>query len=272
MTDQAGQARVDGRRARGERTRLNVLEALLALVEEGQLRPTAQEVAERAGVALRTVYHHFEDVEALRRMAFELQVSRNREALRPIDTSLPLDERCRLVAHQLRRFHEAISPIRRAVMMEERSSQTMADVLRRARAMRRQFVEQAFVDDTERRDVATRRAVLDALDVSTSWQSWYYLRASLGRGAQAAERVLAFELERMLGTGVTRMSGRSTSLRAMPDDEGAQDSGGRAERGGAFGAGMGEEAESAQSEEGVTRTIVSGRDRRRRTGRSRPSR
>jgi len=49
----------DGRRARGERTRVRVLEALVALAEEGQVRPGAQQVADRAGVALRTVYHTF---------------------------------------------------------------------------------------------------------------------------------------------------------------------------------------------------------------------
>ncbi len=267
MTDQAAPARIDGRRARGERTRLNVLEALLALVEEGQLRPTAQEVAERAGVALRTVYHHFEDVEALRRLAFELQVQRNREALRPVDTSLRTAERCRQVAHQLRRFHEAISPIRRAVMLEERSSQSMADVLRRARSMRRHFVEHAFSRETDRLDVAARRAVLDALDVTTSWQSWYYLRASLGRGAQVAERVLAFEIEQLLSSSGSAARG---GLRSVEAEE-ARSEGGRGERAGLGVATSGEESELAEADEGVTRTIVA--SRRRRTGsRSRPAR
>jgi TetR/AcrR family transcriptional regulator of autoinduction and epiphytic fitness len=266
MTDQVAQARIDGRRARGERTRLNVLEALLALVEEGQLRPTAQEVAERAGVALRTVYHHFEDVEALRRLAFDLQVGRNREALRPVDTSQPVAERCRQVAHQLRRFHEAISPIRRAVMLEERSSQQMADVLRRARAMRRQFVEQAFVPETEGLEVAERRAVLDALDVTTSWQSWYYLRASLGRGAQVAERVLAFQLEQLLvGAGEAVDLGQVGEGRAME----------MGEEGRGFAAGTEAEGERAAAAEGAevsTRTMVGQRDRRRRGTRSGPGR
>lgn len=271
MTDQASHPRIDGRRARGERTRLNVLEALLALVEEGQLRPTAQEVAERAGVALRTVYHHFDDVEALRRLAFDLQVGRNREALRPVDPSLPIAERCHQVAHQLRRFHEAISPIRRAVMLEERSSQAMADVLRRARAMRRQFVEQAFAAETERNDVAMRRAMLDSLDVTTSWQSWYYLRASLGRGAQVAERVLGFELERLL-TGSRAAAGTVSGTRRNL----ALEETGRGSFAGDLGGEPGEDGTAGEAEEGSTKTILGSsgtRDRRRRSSsRSRPSR
>jgi len=270
MTDQGTHSRIDGRRARGERTRLNVLEALLSLVEDAQLRPTAQEVAERAGVALRTVYHHFEDVEALRRQAFELQVGRNREALRPLDPTLPLEERCRQVAHQLRRFHESISPIRRAVLLEERSSSAMADVLRRARTLRRQFVESAFAADLEPDDVAARRAVLDALDVTTSWQSWYYLRASLGRGVAAAERTLAYELERLLGSALRQMAGtagRAEAVlgRAEGEDEALEP---RYAEGGGEGRAEGEEA-------AATRTLAPARterSRRRSGSRPRPSR
>lgn len=271
MTDQTHE-RIDGRRARGERTRLNVLEALLALVEEGQLRPTAQEVAERAGVALRTVYHHFEDVEALRRLAFDLQVGRNREALRPVDTGLDCAERCRIVAHQLRRFHEAISPIRRAVLLEERSSPAMADVLRRARALRRQFVEQAFGPEVEPLDVPARRALFDALDVTTSWQSWYYLRASLGRGAQLAERVLAFQLEQLLGSGgdVEETISELELESDGPEGGGNQRSAGEPRQGGEARG----EAAGGEQEEPSARTLTAARDRRRRTpsSRSRPAR
>jgi AcrR family transcriptional regulator len=56
---------VDGRTARGQRTRSSVVDALLALQEEGDLSPTAQQVAARAGVALRTVFGHFSDMETL---------------------------------------------------------------------------------------------------------------------------------------------------------------------------------------------------------------
>ena len=40
----------DGRVLRGERNRQAIVDALLALYEEGVLRPSANEVAERAGV------------------------------------------------------------------------------------------------------------------------------------------------------------------------------------------------------------------------------
>ena len=61
-----GEERVmDGRERRSERTRKKIMEAMLALVEEGNLVPTAPEVSERAGVGLRTVFRHFDDKEGL---------------------------------------------------------------------------------------------------------------------------------------------------------------------------------------------------------------
>jgi TetR/AcrR family transcriptional regulator of autoinduction and epiphytic fitness len=201
-------AETDGRRLRGERTRLRVLEALLDLVAEGELRPTAQQVATRAGVALRTVYHHFEDVEALRRMAFDLQVGRHNELLQDIDPSLDTAERVQVLARQLRKLFEIIGPIRRATMFDEHSSAEMADGLRRSRAIRRQHVEHTFSAEIARQG-SDGKVLLDALDVATSWPTWFYLRNSLNRGPAASERVLALLLGSSLGARASAGSTRS---------------------------------------------------------------
>src|SRR3954452_14599170 len=64
-TERTGDVVIDGRAARSQRTREAVVEALLALLRDGNPRPTAKEIAERAGVSLRSVYVHFDDVEDL---------------------------------------------------------------------------------------------------------------------------------------------------------------------------------------------------------------
>jgi AcrR family transcriptional regulator len=61
------------------RTRSAVIDALLALYEEGDLNPTAVRVAGRAGVALRTVYGHFADLESLYAEASERELARTLE-------------------------------------------------------------------------------------------------------------------------------------------------------------------------------------------------
>jgi AcrR family transcriptional regulator len=55
----------DGRRLRSERSRQAIIDAMLNLIEEGILVPTAQQVSERAGVGIRSVFRHFTDMESL---------------------------------------------------------------------------------------------------------------------------------------------------------------------------------------------------------------
>src|SRR6266542_3616203 len=47
---------VDGRTARAVRTRRAVVDALLELLAEGDLRPSGERIAERAGVSLRALW------------------------------------------------------------------------------------------------------------------------------------------------------------------------------------------------------------------------
>jgi AcrR family transcriptional regulator len=55
----------DGRLLRSERSRQQIIDATRDLVNEGVLVPTAQNVADRAGVGIRTVFRHFADMESL---------------------------------------------------------------------------------------------------------------------------------------------------------------------------------------------------------------
>lgn len=55
----------DGRVQRSERSREAIVQAMLELIGAGILSPTAQQVAERADVGVRTVFRHFNDMETL---------------------------------------------------------------------------------------------------------------------------------------------------------------------------------------------------------------
>lgn len=55
----------DGRVQRSERSREAIVQAMLNLIAEGTPSPTAQQVAERADVGVRTVFRHFSDMDTL---------------------------------------------------------------------------------------------------------------------------------------------------------------------------------------------------------------
>ena len=55
----------DGRKLRSEDSKRRIVAAMLELVREGRIAPTAEEVARRAQVGLRTIFRRFKDMESL---------------------------------------------------------------------------------------------------------------------------------------------------------------------------------------------------------------
>lgn len=55
----------DGRRLRSLASRDRIIEAVIALIDEDILPPSAENIAERAGVGLRSVFRHFGDMDSL---------------------------------------------------------------------------------------------------------------------------------------------------------------------------------------------------------------
>jgi AcrR family transcriptional regulator len=66
-TDLGRQSRlpVDGRHRRSAQSRQRILDALMALLADGETRPSADQLAERAGVGRRTVFRLFSDMESI---------------------------------------------------------------------------------------------------------------------------------------------------------------------------------------------------------------
>src|SRR4051812_9962331 len=116
----------DGRTVRAERTRQALVEALLGLLDEGQPRPTAAEIAGRAGVSERSVFQHFPDREALLEAVAREQYQRVVPTLVPVDSSLPLAERIEQFVQQRSRLYERIGGGRRARLLIEHEATSVA--------------------------------------------------------------------------------------------------------------------------------------------------
>src|SRR3954451_10680220 len=96
MLDSADVTPLDGRVARSHRTRAAIVDALVALLEEGAVQPTVEEIAVRAGVAPRTVFQHYADREALFAAVTERREAQLAVLLAPLDVDCPLA--CRIDA------------------------------------------------------------------------------------------------------------------------------------------------------------------------------
>jgi TetR/AcrR family transcriptional regulator of autoinduction and epiphytic fitness len=62
---------VDGRRARRQRSRTAVIDAVFSLVQDGKVPPTVDEVAARAGVSVSSIFRNFDGLADLQRQALE---------------------------------------------------------------------------------------------------------------------------------------------------------------------------------------------------------
>ncbi len=71
VTIQNADVRVDGRTLRRTRNRTAVISALLEIIREGNLRPGASEIADRAGVSHRSIFRYFDDLDDLVRTAID---------------------------------------------------------------------------------------------------------------------------------------------------------------------------------------------------------
>ena len=184
----------DGRVARGIRARESIAEALIYLLEHGVERPTARQVAERAGVSLRLVFHHFEDMESVLQSAVAIQVERHWKKLDAVGPEGDLAKRVRETVRRRAQLFEAIAPVRRAAGLAADRSPTLARQLETSRRMLRSQLRHTFSGELTAcesgRSAAKGRELLDALEVSTSFETWDHLRRQSGRSVTAARQVV----------------------------------------------------------------------------------
>jgi TetR/AcrR family transcriptional regulator of autoinduction and epiphytic fitness len=197
----------DGRVRRGAENRTALVEALVSLYEEGELAPTAAQIAERAGVAVRSVYGHFGDVETLAAEVSERQWHVHRRLMDAEPISGALRDRIEALVVRRATLFEAVAPVRRAALLHAHRSETIAANLRRLAQRLRAQVAETFAPelDTVRRARPASRAneLLDAADLLLAWESWERLRTQQGCTPARARRVLATALIRLFDTEPT---------------------------------------------------------------------
>jgi TetR/AcrR family transcriptional regulator, regulator of autoinduction and epiphytic fitness len=193
---QSSVERVDGRAQRAVRTRSAIIDATLQLLERGQLQPTAQEIAQRARVSIRAVFHHFGDMDRLLRAAVDLHLSRHPfDALPQLLVEGTLEERVVAFANRRAATFERILPVHRAVLLKECVDERVAKRMKRARAGAKYEVRKAFEPElTESADDTLREALMAA----SSWCQWEALRMRAGLPFVRARAVLEYTLRSLL--------------------------------------------------------------------------
>jgi AcrR family transcriptional regulator len=176
----------DGRRQRRARNRDAVVDALLAIVAGGDLAPSAETVAERAGLSTRSLFRYFDDVDDLCRAAIARQHERVATLLaRPVDAGGDVAGRARdAVTHRVELF-DAMGDVGRLARLRAPFQPLIADQLASVRRLLRQRMASALALES-----GGASAALDAADVLCSFEAYRLLREDLGRSRDEAIDVM----------------------------------------------------------------------------------
>jgi TetR/AcrR family transcriptional regulator of autoinduction and epiphytic fitness len=190
---------VDGRHARSQRARAAMINALIEVLEEGYINPSAQQIAERAGVSLRLVFHHFRDMESLYTEMFGVVFkARILPHLRFPSGEGPFTERITAFVEQRSRLFEAIGPIRRAGEWQEPLSPTLAQQFTEGRTANAAEAITTFTTEIEALPEEVRPTVTHAVVMATSFAAWDMMRRHQKISVDEAKKVLDETLRRLL--------------------------------------------------------------------------
>ena len=184
---------IDGRRRRGQDNRARIVTAMLEIIHGGDLSPSAEQVASRADVGLRTVFRHFQDMDSLYR---EMSVVIEGELRAVVDRPFRSDDwRERVVELIYRRSEvfERIGPFKRASdAFRHRSKFLEGDGARLTAALREILVRELPAD------VAADGPKLEILDLLLSYETWARLRRDQDLSLKRAHQALDIAVRRLI--------------------------------------------------------------------------
>jgi TetR/AcrR family transcriptional regulator, regulator of autoinduction and epiphytic fitness len=180
---------LDGRTLRAERTRRAIVAAHMDLMCEGDLQPTGERIARRAGVSLRALWRNFSDLESLFAASGRKSWEMRNEVYQPVPVSLPLAERIDAFCRQRVTILELIAPASRAAQIRIPFSAE----LKRSRGVHNEAVRDE-IETLFAEELATfgseRAEVVLALLTATTWPAWMSLRDDFGRDEAAGLRTM----------------------------------------------------------------------------------
>lgn len=185
--------RVDGRRERSRSSHKRIVAAMMDLIEGGDLMPSAARVAEEAGVGLRTVFRHFDDMDSLYR-----EISRTvAERIWPTITA-PYDSadwraNIRDLTRRRARVFEMMLPFRLAANVKRFQSPYLMGQYAQVVTMERDLVLRLLPED-----VTADLYRVEALIATLSFQNWRAIRQDQGLSVEDAGAVVAHMIEALI--------------------------------------------------------------------------
>jgi TetR/AcrR family transcriptional regulator, regulator of autoinduction and epiphytic fitness len=190
---------VDGRTARRDRNRTAVLDAVLELFAEHNVIPSAEDVARRSGVSLRSVYRYVENTDELILAAVE----RRREQVAPLFEIAGIghgtleDRIAALVGTRVHAYDE-VAPTSRAARARAYSVPILRQQLDEASQQLRDQVAAQLSPELDGLAPSTREGILAAADALCQLETIELYRHQRGYSSDATTAMLTVALLRLL--------------------------------------------------------------------------
>jgi len=161
----------DGRHARADANRRRIAEAMLELVRRGDAAPSAEQVAEQAGVGRRTVFRLFQDMEGVYREMHSLMVQRLLPMFAAPFVATTWRGRLDEVIERRARMYEEMLPIKSASDAHRYRSNFLKREHRRLTRLQRETLLAVLPES-----VVKQGGKVEALDLTLSFEAWRRLR------------------------------------------------------------------------------------------------
>ncbi len=176
------------------------MEAALALVEEGVMDPSVDQLTERSGLSARSIFRYFDGLDDLRRAVIRSQFER----LQPLLESRAngdgsREARIKAFVDSRIRFNELIAGPARTAQMRAHFAPVIAEDIHEYRRILDASVRRQFAPELKKRSRAEAEDLIALIDVLVSFDGWDLLSQDHQRSKAQIRRAWTLALESLLG-------------------------------------------------------------------------
>ena len=172
---------LDGRKLRANNSRQKIVDAMLSLLRDGNISPSAESVAKTANVGLRTVFRRFSEMEILyREMIIEVQKNFIHRVFIPFETTKWQDQLGEFLERKAS-IYEELMPYRVAAKFHLHQSVFIKENIENWNN-----VERKLLINIVPAKIANNKSLISALELTLSFDSWLQLRLDQGLSVKQA--------------------------------------------------------------------------------------
>lgn len=184
---------IDGRRKRADDNRRRIALAMLELVRAGETKPSADQVAEAAGVGRRTVFRLFDDMEGVYREMHAEMTSRLAPMFAAPFAATTWRARVDELIERRARMFEEMLPIKTAADAHRYASEFLQNEHRKITKLQRTTMLTVLPPT-----IVTQTDRVNALELTLSFEAWRRLRLEQKLSTKQAIATLRFMAQALL--------------------------------------------------------------------------